>query len=165
VYRYFADFEGIFLALGTRIWQEDLDWLSAKLVDLALGTDPDVWVEVLASSETTNPASEPGRLGVARAMAAVPSMGPVLDTGYEAGGRLLARTLELRNGVEVSDAALEDCHAAFRMLHDGLDVGPPDSNADRNGLGGFTHAASALISDLAGRVTSTPQHVDLIRHA
>lgn len=148
LYRYFADFEGVFMALGTQIWWEDLSLFATRLAGLTEGEDPDTWVEVLVSDNPDGTPIQPARLFVARAMDAVPSMRSVVTAGHDTGGRLLACSLELRTESEPTPELERDCRAVYRMLHSGLDAVLLESANGYRGVEGYLEAASALVSDL-----------------
>lgn len=148
VYRYFADFEGVFVALGARIWCEDLSSFATRLVGFAEGADRAIWAEALVSCSPDGTPIQPERLLVARAMDAVPSMRPVVSAGYDTGGRLLARALELRTGHMSTPELERDCRAVHRMLNTGLDAVLQEDVTAFRGVQGYQEAASALLSHL-----------------
>jgi AcrR family transcriptional regulator len=156
VYRYFADFEGVFIALGARIWHEDLTWLASTLVDLADGVDPTSWAEAFVSGSPDSPIAEPGRVFVTRAMDAVPSMRPILGAGYDAGGKLFAESVAFRSGCDVTIELLAISRATYRMLHFGLDAALPDSGPDWRAADGYLDAISALLTNLVSQAWDSP---------
>ncbi len=153
VYRYFADFEGVFMALGAHIWWEDLSLFATRLIGLAEGADPDIWVEVLVSDSPDGSPLQPARRFVARTMDGVPSMRSVVAAGHDTGGRLLACSLELRAELSLTPELQRDCRAVYRMLHSGLDAVLPESATGYHGVEGYLEAASALLSDLVQKAS------------
>ncbi len=149
LYRYFADFEGVFVTLGSRIWQEDLSVVAKRLTRLPLNADSEAWAAAVCAVADDGPLVWNERIAVSRAMDAVPSMRPVLNAGYEVGGRLLAEAVAAQCDCDVSNHLLSACRATFRMLRAGTvaSAGHAERGISRRDPG-FGYSAAVLIAGL-----------------
>lgn len=131
LYQYFDDIEAIMLALSLRFQIGQTSLVYERAVDLAMGRDFQEWAEDMTRTLADLRVEDESLTALVHATRALPYLHEVVSLGWEAGARLIATALAIRNPGLSAEEILPYARATNSVIRFTLDDAMSSKPFDR----------------------------------